>query len=59
MGEQLDDEGKVIPPCEGCGQPLVMCPDCDGTDPKGGEGQFGYYICKRPDCPQAERCCGC
>ncbi len=46
-------------PCKSCGNPLALCPMCDGGDDYGCQGQDGFFICQDEDCLEYEFCCGC
>ncbi len=47
-------------PCDVCGKETVLCPQCDGMDTFGMNGQYGgFYICQNKDCEHYQFCCGC
>lgn len=56
MSDERDEELR----CKGCGQPLVLCRHCSGSDDiEGGRAQGGYYLCDDEGCDEYEFCCGC
>lgn len=50
------------PVCNSCGNELVYCPHCSGSDDiEGGkaQGPDGYWLCQDEDCEGYSFCCGC